>query len=85
MTLHIARPDDGSTLIEWIAPRWRFGVCLECKISQSSWYFVAKDGTQRSGYLLQEEELKAWDALSDESLANSLATIEAEGTGNDGH
>ncbi len=29
-------------------------------------------------------ELKAWDALSDEALANSLSALTAEGTGNDG-
>lgn len=29
------------------------------------------------------EELKAWDALSDEALATSQAPVEAEGVGND--
>jgi hypothetical protein len=52
--IHIARPDDGSILVEWINPRWRFGVSLEPAVCGSSWFFVSKAGSLLGGYLLPE-------------------------------
>jgi len=44
MKPHVVKPDDGSTLIEWVDAGRRFGLSLERLITKSSWYYVHKDG-----------------------------------------
>ncbi len=45
---------------------------------------IVRQNVQRAIEGRQVRELEAWDALSDEALANSLSSLTAEGTENDG-
>ena len=47
--------ENGSILIEWVAPDVRFCINIEVDPSESGWCFVTKDGTgSDSGYLPPE-------------------------------
>ena len=43
--------DDGSLLIEWISNTARFGLSLEPALSESSWFYVSKNGEGGCGEL----------------------------------
>ena len=43
--------DDGSLLIEWISNTARFGLSLEPVLSESSWFYVSKNGEGGCGEL----------------------------------
>lgn len=48
MNPSIIRCEDGSILIEWILAnngRSRFGISVEPLLEETSWYFIAEDGT----------------------------------------
>lgn len=42
MKPYISHWEDGSVLIEWVSEEQRFGLSLDA--SESSWYYVDKDG-----------------------------------------
>jgi len=55
MKPHYTELEDGSILIEWIAPDVRFCINIEVDPSESGWCFVTRDGTQNDcGYLPPE-------------------------------
>lgn len=54
MKPHIVKGEDGSILIEWISKEYRFGITLEKNKKESSWFFVAKDGTMEGSELPEE-------------------------------
>ena len=66
MKPHVVRPDDGSTLIEWVGSNKRFGLSLE-KGASPSWYFVDKDGSTEGDDL----PLPVLEALADYFLTPS--------------
>lgn len=52
MKPHFIKLEDGSILIEWIAPDVRFCINIEVNRSESGWCYVTKDGKENdSGYL----------------------------------
>lgn len=72
--------DDGSTLIEWAFNRARFGIRLESKPEESSWYLVAfdeRDDWDESGCL--PEWLKV-EVMEDEETQPAQAGGTSEST-----
>lgn len=64
MKFHKIDCDDGSILFEWIHENHRFAISIEEDITESSWYFVSKDGTIE-GEVLPEELLEVFKKYYD--------------------
>lgn len=58
MDVHVAFPDDGSILVEWIDHDFRVGFSIERILSESSWYVVSNStlgNISECGYLFQKD------------------------------
>jgi hypothetical protein len=58
MKPYVTHSEDGAINYEWIDDKFRFGICIDVKPEESSWFFISKDGSIREYGLLPDEMIK---------------------------